>query len=132
MTPILKEHLLRIKMSDKITVSYVNLSPQIQNEFITVLGENMKKKIVDQVKRGKYFAMIFDSTPDLSHTDQTSQVLRYVLIEGSSVNVKESLVGLMEAKGKTAEYISNMILEKVNELRLILLIVEDRLTTMRL
>ena len=132
MTPILKEHLLRIKMSDKITVSYVNLLPQIQNEFITVLGENMKKKIVDQVKRGKYFAMIFDSTPDLSHTDQTSQVLRYVLIEGSSVNVKESLVGLMEAKGKTAEYISNMILEKVNELRLILLIVEDRLTTMRL
>ena len=110
--PILKEHFLRIKMSDKITVSY--LSPQIQNEFITVLGENVKKKIVDQVKQAKYFAMIFDSTPDLSHMDQTSQVLRYVLIEGSSVNVVESFVGFMETEGKTAEYISNMILEKVN------------------
>ena len=75
----------------------------------------MKKKIVDQVKWAKYFAMIFDSTPDLSHMDQTSQVLRYVLIEGSGVNVVESFVDFMETKGKTVEYISNMILEKVNE-----------------
>ena len=52
--PILKEHLHRIKMSDKITVLY--LSPRIQNEFITILGENVKKKIVDQIKREKYFA----------------------------------------------------------------------------
>ena len=59
--------------------------------------------------------MIFDSTPDFSHMDQTSQVLRYVLIEGSSVNVVESFIDFMETKGKTAEYISNMILEEVNE-----------------
>ena len=58
--------------------------------------------------------MIFDSTPDLFHMNQTSQVLLYVLIEGSSVNVLESFVNLMVTKGKMAEYISNMILEKVN------------------
>ena len=75
----------------------------------------MKKKIVNQVKRVKYFAMIFNSTPDLSHMDQTSQVLRYALIEGSSVNVVASFIDFMETKGKMVEYISKMILEKVNE-----------------
>ena len=59
--------------------------------------------------------MIIDSTPDLSHIDQTSEVLRYVLIEGSSVNVVESFVDFKEMKVKMAEYISDMILEKVNE-----------------
>ena len=75
----------------------------------------MKKKIVDQVKQKNYFAMIFNSIPDLSHMDQTSQVLRYVLIERSGVNVVESFVDFMETKGQTAEYIPNMILERVNE-----------------
>ena len=56
--------------------------------------------------------MIFDSTPDLSHMDQIRQVLRYVLIEVFSVNVVESFLDFMEMKGKTAEYISNMVLEK--------------------
>ena len=68
-----------------------------------------------KLKREKYFAMIFDSTPDLSYMDQTSEVLCYFLIEGSGVNVVESFVDFMETKGKTAEYISNMILEKVYE-----------------
>ena len=111
--PVLKEYLLQIKMSDKITVSY--LSPRIQNEFITVLGENVKKKIIDQVKWEKYFAIIFDSSPDLSHIDQTCQVLHFVIIEGSSVNVVELFIDFMETKGKMAEYFSNNILEKVNE-----------------
>ena len=51
--PVLKEHLFQIKMNDKIIVSC--LAPLIQNEFITILGENVKKKIFDQVKREKYF-----------------------------------------------------------------------------
>ena len=48
--------------------------------------------------------------------NQTSSVLRYVFIEGSSMNVEESFVDFMKSKGKTQEYISNLILEKVNEL----------------
>ena len=42
--------------------------------------------------------------------DQTSQVLRYVLIEGSSVNVVETFVGFLETKRRMVEYISNIIL----------------------
>ena len=38
--PFLKKYLHRIKMSDKITVSF--LLPRIQYVFITILGENVK------------------------------------------------------------------------------------------
>ena len=81
--PVLKEHLPRTKMSEKRAVSY--LQPQIQHEFIIVLGENVKRSIVDQVKQAKYLAIIFDSTPDLSHNDKPIEMTRYILIKGSSV-----------------------------------------------
>ena len=68
-----------------------------------------------QVKEAKYVSMIFDSTPDISHNDQTSQVLRYVMIGGDIVKVVESFIDFIETKGKTAENISTMILEKLEK-----------------
>lgn len=52
------------------------MSPQIQNEFKIILGNNVHQHIIEQIKRAKYYSIIFDSTPDLSHEDQTSEVLR--------------------------------------------------------
>lgn len=111
--PVLREHLLRIQLGNKFATSY--LSPTIQNEFIEILGENVRSKVIKQVKEAKYFSMIFDSTPDISHKDQTSQVLRYVMIDGDKVKVVESFVDFIETKGKTAENISMMILEKLEK-----------------
>ena len=34
--------------------------------------------IVDEVKEGKYFSTILDSTPDITHVDQLSFVVRYL------------------------------------------------------
>lgn len=108
--PVLREHLVRSKMCAK-TITY--MSPQIQNEFIAILGNNVRQHIIEQIKRAKYYSIIFDSTPDLSHKDQTSQVLRYVLIENQEVKVVESFIDFIETKDKTAEGISNMILNKL-------------------
>ena len=111
--PVLREHLLRTQLGNKFAISY--LSPTIQNEFIEILGENVRCKILMQVKEAKYFSMIFDSTPDISRKDQTSQVLRYVMIDGNKVKVVESFIDFIETKGKTAENISTMILEKLEK-----------------
>ena len=35
-----------------------------------------------QLQHAKYFSLIVDSTPDLSHTDQLTFVVRYVSQEG--------------------------------------------------
>ena len=92
--PVLREHLLRIQMGNKFTTFY--LLPTIQNEFIEILGENVRSKVINQIKEAKYFSMIFDITPDISHKDQMSQVFRY----GDQVKTVESFVDFIETKVK--------------------------------
>ena len=59
--------------------------------------------------------MAFDSTPDVSHKDQTSQILHYVMIDEDKVKVVKSFVNFIETKGKGAENVSTMILEKLEK-----------------
>ena len=40
--------------------------------------EEVVKYIIDEVKEGKYFSTILDSTPDITHVDQLSFVVRYL------------------------------------------------------
>ena len=44
-------------------------SPIIQNEFIYILGNHVNENILDRFSKAKYFLIILDSTPDISHTD---------------------------------------------------------------
>ena len=63
--PVLCEHLVKIKMGSKYSVSY--LSKIIQNEFIDLLRGAVRKTIMDQIKQAKNFCRIFDKTPDIFH-----------------------------------------------------------------
>lgn len=40
------------------------------------MGEKVKKTIVNEVKNAKYFSIIVDSTPDISHTEQLAFICR--------------------------------------------------------
>ena len=54
-------------------------SPSIQNEFISVLSNHAKQKLIAEIKDVKrYFGMSFGSTPFVLHVDQMSEVIRYV------------------------------------------------------
>ncbi|KAM9311655.1 zinc finger MYM-type protein 1-like [Gastrophryne carolinensis] len=111
--PVLKEHLIRLKRHTcKLNVSVSYLSPQTQNEFISVLANHVKEKIVTDIKSAKYFGIMFDSTPDVSHTDQMSEVIRYVHIT-RKVEVKEVFLGFFPLKGKKATDLSSDILKKL-------------------
>ncbi|XP_073445537.1 zinc finger MYM-type protein 1-like [Dendrobates tinctorius] len=109
--PVLREHLVKVKLGKKIVTSY--LSPEVQNEFVSILAEHVRKKIIAQIKESKYFCIIFDSTPDISHKDQMSEVLRYVKLDGNEVKVQESFLRFIETKGKSAEEISRLILAEL-------------------
>ncbi|XP_053569321.1 LOW QUALITY PROTEIN: zinc finger MYM-type protein 1-like [Bombina bombina] len=111
---VLKEHLIRLKRSTcklKVSVSY--LAPKTQNEFISVLANHVKEKLVMEIKSAKYFGIMFDSTPDISHTDQMSEVIRYVKISNRKVEVKEVFLGFFPLKGKKAADLSSEILKKM-------------------
>nr|CAH7750126.1 unnamed protein product [Callosobruchus chinensis] len=114
--PVLKEHLIKLELSiqsksRKILTSY--LSPRIQNEFILLLGGIVREKILTDIKKAKYFSIIFDSTPDVSDVDQMSEVIRYVQIENKKVEVKESFLGFFQLTGKKAIEITEDILKLI-------------------
>lgn len=112
--PVLKEHLMRLKQSTcelKASASY--LAPATQNEFINVLANHVKEMLVMDIKSARYFGIMFDSTPDVSHTDQMSEVIRYVKIHNGKVEVKEVFLGFFPLKGKKAVDLSCEILKNL-------------------
>ena len=72
---ILKE--LQDRIKNKNTKDHY-LSPTIQNELIELLVTEVEKENLQQLKLAKYFSIILDCTPDMSHHEQMSVILRYV------------------------------------------------------
>ena len=77
--PVLREHVGPCQNLTQGQQSY--LSPQIQNELIDIKGHRVRKQIIGDIEKAKYFSILFDSTPDISHHDQLSQTTRNVRID---------------------------------------------------
>ena len=71
----------------------------------------MKENILNRIRKVNYFAIILDSTPDISHTDQTSFICRYV-VEDKEAEARESFLGFITEHGKIAYDIKKMILDR--------------------
>lgn len=67
--------------------------------------------LVDEVKVAKYFSIIVDSTPDVSHVDQLTFVLRYVLPNGSPV---ERFLSFIPMHGHGAAEMLQIVMTKLN------------------
>ncbi|XP_065642103.1 52 kDa repressor of the inhibitor of the protein kinase-like [Hydra vulgaris] len=83
----------------------------VQNEFISLLGDAVKQESICEIKKAKFYGILFDSTPDISHTEQMSQVIRYVKIDNRNVEVKESFLGFISLSGKKADFITQKIVQ---------------------
>uniref|UniRef100_A0A452GX58 DUF4371 domain-containing protein n=1 Tax=Gopherus agassizii TaxID=38772 RepID=A0A452GX58_9SAUR len=106
---LLEQHLLQ---SDR-NATY--LSPDIQNDLIQSLSAELLSKIVAELKVAKYFALIVDSTIDISRTDPFSLSLRYVTVNGDAV---ERFIQFSELPGASAEDFFNVLLSAIKNLGL--------------
>ena len=89
--PILLEHSRRAQ-NKEIADHY--LGPVIQNEIINVVGTEVQKEILLEVKAAKYYAVILDGTPDFSHDEQITIILCTVkVMPGNEISVKENFLG---------------------------------------
>ena len=70
---VLFEHLQNLRNKPN-KVNY--LSNKSQNEIINLIGSMIKKKIISEAKKAKYFILMLDSTPDVSREDQIAEILR--------------------------------------------------------
>ena len=76
------------------------MSKLSQEEYITLLGENIEEKIVEEVNSAEIIGVIADTTPDISHMDQLTVAARFI---DSNNKPKERLIDTAEIKDKTGE-----------------------------
>jgi len=78
------------------------------------MGNAVRQHIIVEIRQAKYFSMMFDTTPDLAHREQMSEVIRYVHIHETSVKIKESFIDFFEIHEKTPEELAAEILSKLD------------------
>ena len=113
--PVIKEHVDRIT-NDKIRDHY--LDPSIQNELINLLAAAIKSKIIEKVKEAKYFSVILDCTPDASHQEQMSLIIRYVDASRDSFCIEESFLGFLDVNDTTGQGLFDVLQKELKSLDL--------------
>jgi len=74
--PFLREHIARFGNAGRGTPSY--LSTTICDEFVHLMWEKVLSEIINDIQIAKYFSISVYSTPDVSHTDQLTFIMRCV------------------------------------------------------
>ena len=113
--PVMRQHVSQIESGMNSHTTY--LGKRIQNEVITCISDKMTEEMVAEIKKSKYYAIILDCTPDLSHLEQMSVVIRIVKLE-ETPEIKEHFLGFLVAPESTGYGLSNLILSRLKELNI--------------
>ncbi|XP_065443168.1 zinc finger MYM-type protein 1-like [Chrysemys picta bellii] len=121
----MKEHLRKIT-DHETQVHY--LGKNMQNELIQILANAIKNKIVEAAHSGKYFSIILDGTPDVSHVEQMMMIFLIVDMKKSAdednveVLIKKHFLGFVPLTETTGAFMAETILQ---ELEIVSLSVEN-------
>ncbi|XP_052299044.1 uncharacterized protein LOC127902959 [Citrus sinensis] len=113
--PTMQEHIRRIKTGE---IHNHYLGHNIQNELILILAHEIKKSIVNKIKEAKYFSVILDCTPNASHQEQMSLILRCIDISTNLVNVEEYFLGFLKVDDTTGKGLFSELVDVLKTLEL--------------
>ena len=116
---VIQEHVRRIT-SEETHAHY--LDHKIQNELLHLLASAIRSEILKKIKSSKYFSIILDCTPDASHQEKMSLIIRYVDSSGSDVCIEESFMGFIHVNDTTGKGLFDVL---ENELKLLDLDIND-------
>jgi len=96
----------------KCDVSDHNCGKHTQNELIELMGEKVKSEIISCAKGSKYYSIIADCTPDISHVEQLSLTIRFVeLSSNDKISVKEYFIEFITDNGSTGERLKLLLIK---------------------
>ena len=102
----LATHIAKYGNPGKGNTSY--LSKNICEELISEMSNELRFEILEEVKQAGYFSLSVDSTPDISHVDQLSIIIRYVSpTDGKPV---ERFLTFLDMQSHTGENMANLVL----------------------
>ncbi|GFY09399.1 DUF4371 domain-containing protein [Trichonephila clavipes] len=66
-------------------------------EIISIISEEIKKHLLHMTKPSKYYSLILDTTPDVSHTKQFAVVIQFVYEneETNKAQIEEQFLGFL-------------------------------------
>lgn len=74
-------------------------------------------EMVSDIKQAKYFSVILDCTPDISHTEQLSVVICVVSLTEEKPCIKEHLMFFLEAEESTGLHLASLVIKRLEELK---------------
>ncbi|GBM53059.1 hypothetical protein AVEN_58782-1 [Araneus ventricosus] len=98
--------------------SIANVILHLAKQGSPLRGSNQTQDFSDprcEVKEAKYYAVMFDCTPDVSHLEQMSQVLRYVRVVGNVPEITKRVIDFFTVSDKTGEALSEQILKTIEQ-----------------
>ncbi|XP_064081884.1 zinc finger MYM-type protein 1-like [Macrobrachium nipponense] len=113
--PVMKQHIERVESGQFSHSSY--LGNVIQNKLIASISGKIMDTVVTEIKQFKYYSVILDCTPDVSHQEQMSVTIRTVKMD-KAPEIKEHFTGFLIASETTGLGLSQLILKTLMELNI--------------